>query len=391
MRKTYFILFFFTFLGNLCNAYSQVINKGDVFISQKSVLKFSSPFVNEGVFYNDGTVWFANDFKNHGAYDYLENQENLTIFRAKNALNIQGKPLFLGSVLFDTPYLSLSTDLYISHFADFHKGIVSTSNRSMLFFGPTADSYSNRKSYFTGMVQKENGNQFTYPIGKNNTYTAVIIEEIDSNEFVGVQYQIGKTENLLVSQKKEQSIIQINPDEYWNIDVSNKQSVNIIELPFTSNTDLSIVDINSKYAVLFLDGDQWIPVESILNQSETGLIANIKIGGIYTFGVISSNESTSPEPTPVIDIVVYQGITANNDGANDYLIIENINKYPENKVSVFNRSGQEIFSTQGYDNLSNFWDGTYKGKRLHGTFFYVVQYKDGKGKIKEKTGFIHVK
>jgi gliding motility-associated-like protein len=62
--------------------------------------------------------------------------------------------------------------------------------------------------------------------------------------------------------------------------------------------------------------------------------------------------------------------TPNGDLYNDSWIIENLYLYPNNTVKVFNKWGNEIFSSTGeYDP----WDGTDNGKALPaGVYYYVV-------------------
>ena len=77
-------------------------------------------------------------------------------------------------------------------------------------------------------------------------------------------------------------------------------------------------------------------------------------------------------------------------------MIKNINEYPDNHVSLFNRYGHLIFETEGYVNNVNAWDGrSNKGIRFggdlvpDGTYFYVIEYEDN-GETKLLKGFIEV-
>ncbi len=70
-----------------------------------------------------------------------------------------------------------------------------------------------------------------------------------------------------------------------------------------------------------------------------------------------------------VALVVPKGFTPNNDGDNDVWIIQNIDRYPGNKVKVFNRWGAEVFSKDGYSN-TNAWNGE---NLPTGTYYYVVE------------------
>jgi gliding motility-associated-like protein len=65
-------------------------------------------------------------------------------------------------------------------------------------------------------------------------------------------------------------------------------------------------------------------------------------------------------------------ITPNGDGMNDKWVIGNIESYPDNKVTVFNREGNVVFQKTGY---TNDWEGTFNGKTLpDGAYFYVLKF-----------------
>jgi len=92
-------------------------------------------------------------------------------------------------------------------------------------------------------------------------------------------------------------------------------------------------------------------------------------------------------------ILVHQGVSPNGDGINDFLVIDGILAYPDNKLSVMNRNGALVFETRGYDNTSKVFDGhsNKNGKmQLPGTYFYSLEYTVG-GIIRHKTGYLVLK
>jgi gliding motility-associated-like protein len=92
-------------------------------------------------------------------------------------------------------------------------------------------------------------------------------------------------------------------------------------------------------------------------------------------------------------ILVHQAVSPNGDGINDFLQIENISQYPDNKLSIMNRNGQLIFETKGYDNSSKVFDGhsNRNGQmQLPGTYFYQLDYTVS-GITKHKTGYLVLK
>lgn len=84
--------------------------------------------------------------------------------------------------------------------------------------------------------------------------------------------------------------------------------------------------------------------------------------------------------TPYNDITIYNTFTPNGDANNDIWYIGNIEKFPDNKVEIYNRYGREVFRTKGYENRwdGNCWDGKSFGDELPaGTYFYIIDLGSG--------------
>jgi gliding motility-associated-like protein len=103
----------------------------------------------------------------------------------------------------------------------------------------------------------------------------------------------------------------------------------------------------------------------------------------YTFSASDLNGCVSDivftvEINTNCDVIIYNGFTPNGDGVNDFFVIENIDKYPNNNVHIFNRWGDKVFTTSGYDNTTNNWDGKLNGKPVtSGTYFYLITNNNG--------------
>lgn len=93
------------------------------------------------------------------------------------------------------------------------------------------------------------------------------------------------------------------------------------------------------------------------------------------------------------DIVVYNGLSPNGDGLNEFFKIQYIDILPEtqsNQVIIYNRWGDEVFSVRDYNNDDRTFKGdSNSGKKLPtGTYFYKVVFSSGKKTI---TGFLELK
>jgi gliding motility-associated-like protein len=92
-------------------------------------------------------------------------------------------------------------------------------------------------------------------------------------------------------------------------------------------------------------------------------------------------------------VVVHQGVSPNGDGINDFLVIEGIFNFPDNKLIIMNKNGTIVFESKGYDNTTRVFDGHSNktgAMQTPGTYFYSLDYS-AKGIIKHKTGFIVLK
>jgi len=98
------------------------------------------------------------------------------------------------------------------------------------------------------------------------------------------------------------------------------------------------------------------------------------------------------------DVIVHNAITDNNDGANDYFILEGIERFPNNTVEIYNRWGVLVYETQGYDNSTKVFKGRSEGRVTikeesnlpEGTYFYVLKYTKLNGVGKEKAGYLYI-
>lgn len=90
---------------------------------------------------------------------------------------------------------------------------------------------------------------------------------------------------------------------------------------------------------------------------------------------------------PENDFFIPNGITPNGDGVNDVWEIPYLKNCPNCIVKVFNRWGQQLFSSIGY---AQPWDGTVNGNGLPTADYYYVISLEKKTK-KEYTGTITIK
>ena len=108
---------------------------------------------------------------------------------------------------------------------------------------------------------------------------------------------------------------------------------------------------------------------------------------VFTYQLCNNGgcDTAKVEVTVTCDkIKIFNGFSPNNDGTNDFFVIEGIEKYQNNTVSVYNRWGNEVMKTKGY---KNDWSGKWNNVDLpDGTYFYI--FDDGEGNV--KTGYVQI-
>jgi gliding motility-associated-like protein len=104
------------------------------------------------------------------------------------------------------------------------------------------------------------------------------------------------------------------------------------------------------------------------------------------------------EPTPLmlspLHVFIPDGFSPDGDGINDYFVIPGIERYPDCRLTIFNRWGNEVFSEKAYDNswngqpnMSTFELG--RDKVPQGTYYYILEFN--KDNLKSATGFVVIK
>jgi gliding motility-associated-like protein len=124
---------------------------------------------------------------------------------------------------------------------------------------------------------------------------------------------------------------------------------------------------------------------SNLNDSITNNTIDSLSPGTYNVTVIDAGGLTINQTFSILDgtgicgLIVYSGLTPNNDGHNDLWIIDFIDLYQPNTVLIYNRWGSLVWKGNNYNNRDVVWNGNdQNGKALtDGTYFYVIEVKGG--------------
>lgn len=148
-------------------------------------------------------------------------------------------------------------------------------------------------------------------------------------------------------------------------------------LPFSISKDSVIFYPTLTYDTTELASNQtvYVKFKPTAMGNYTDSITNISIGADSKIISLSGSIVAHHQNTYGNHLDANNIISPNGDGRNDTWVIKNIDQYPNNSVKVMDKSGNVIYSKQGY---TNDWDGTYNnGPLAQGTYYYVVDFGEG--------------
>ncbi|MBT1699905.1 gliding motility-associated C-terminal domain-containing protein [Fulvivirgaceae bacterium PWU4] len=131
-----------------------------------------------------------------------------------------------------------------------------------------------------------------------------------------------------------------------------------------------------------------------------GVMQNTQIAtalpkGSFTLTLTTSQDCKITKDFEILpEILVFNGISQNGDGQNDFFEISCIGDFPNNSVKIFNRAGTLVYQSKGYNNADIVFSGTSNeglslmGRELpEGTYFYIIDKGNGS---KPKTGYLEL-
>ncbi len=150
---------------------------------------------------------------------------------------------------------------------------------------------------------------------------------------------------------------------------------------------LTVIDKDSEnnYTYSFAQGNSGDADAFVIegDKLKTGVVLDYEVQNQYTI-LITASDGQSGDITREFIINVLEsedaffqtGITPNGDGINDTWKIRGMDNCSDCLVEIYNRWGQKIFSSIGYEQE---WDGTYNNEILPaGSYYFVVEYKNGR-------------
>lgn len=177
------------------------------------------------------------------------------------------------------------------------------------------------------------------------------------------------------------------PDQNNNSNPNNVQ--NNDQLPINNNQDKLVQENDVKQTQKNnsnpADKDTMIVKEVIKeNKVDNEELTHEMMDSLYYTMIDSSFINHNNNNGHAYDLVFPNVITPNNDGYNDYFVIKNLEKYPDNTLIVMDRNGKVVYNNSNYNN-------NWSAEGLpDGVYYFYLTYKDTSRYNHMKNGTLYV-
>jgi len=410
MKKS--LLYLTMFLLLTSKVRSQTTNGGLLYVSEATQFSTIERFNNlpAAEFYNDGESFIYHHFNNDGIVDFYQ-ETGSTLFVGNSIQKIGGSHTsYVHHVLFDnnsglSPF-QLSGELDVNGTVDFYQGIVDADNfEGRINFTQTGEHINTSDvSYVDGFVNKMGSTAFIFPIGDGGFYRqSGISSPSTANSYYKSKFYLENSNSMYSHELKSEVIFEINDKEYWKIEKESTLNEDIlITLSWRDvTTPQAMINAAMTNTLIIVRWDEqkniWVNEGGVINLDNQTVTTTVSDFGVFTFGRINE-DIVLP-----CGLVIYNAITPNDNGINDFLLIDQDNNGCASNlhVQIFNRWGVRVFESHNYGvsgevfrGFSN-GRGTISGSNLlpSGTYYYIVNYEYNGGesiKKHKQAGYLYL-
>lgn len=393
--------------------HAQFVNNEQVKVDKGTILSVYMDYDNEASarFINDGEVYVFENWMNNGSVDFSPAENGKTFFVGKQEQQIDGRSVSnFQNITFDnlttlTPF-SLKSTIAVGNNTDFLNGIINAAdfNGKMIFNENAVYSNVGDQSFVDGMVEKIGSVMFEFPVGDDLFYRPALHAGSSLNDDVyTTQYFYQNSDALYPhANKEDDTILVINDQEYWKVTRDNGSDKIILSLSLSEKTTpAAFYNLKTTEEVAIVRWDEraakWINEKGLLSDPISGeaysnlLTGQVNDYGIFTMAIVKKGTPKTGEVT------VYNAISPNGDGINDTFHIEGIDRFPDNKVEIYNRWGVKVYDATSYNESDNMFRGYSDGRTTlkrgdklpTGTYFYILNYNNGTQVI-ERSGYLYI-
>ncbi|AIZ41650.1 gliding motility-associated C-terminal domain-containing protein [Cellulophaga baltica] len=353
-----------------------------VVVSQEQVQNFGALKIHEG-----GSIGFHDNLINNGSFD-----ENVGLagFYSTDDLTISGafRPIFKDAEIVVTNHLNLEVGVGITSNSNFIIGNVITPRNqldiTLEYFNNAFYTGETSQTKVDGYAALSNKQNFIFPTGIANKLRSIELNSNSTNSIAKAAYFYENPNTPSIINKgfntnvKSDILLRISTYEFWDLDSSVPSTVTL-----TWDSDSAISSVVDRIEDLRVVG--WDTSEEIwVDLGNINFTGNTNSGSITSttflpsnYEIITFGESLSRESIQLDNYMV----SPNNDGINDFFVLEAVALSPNNTLEIYNRWGRVVYREDNYKNLfsgkANTSFTVNKNIGLpDGIYFYVVDLKD---------------
>jgi gliding motility-associated-like protein len=380
IRMKLFSFFVFSLLCQKVIAQNFYNNGALISIKANTILSVYDSLVNNGEIINNGNLVMAGAWLNNKTYDAGQGQ--ITFNSSDNQIINHNDQSFTKLIISGGGEKRFLANITITDQFTLTNGILTSANGAKIIFKETAQiTGGSDASHIRGPVYQQGVGDKFFPTGNGSVYLPVELKGIS-----GSSPQIGITDVEITSTilKKSSSLTGISATRYWQID------------KVSGSLDNARIILPARGENVLLSDTQ----KAVVAQAKS-LDSNFENIGQSFFDGTNSNGKITSDKAPTLafvtlataennGLIVYNAVSPNGDGLNEFFRIDNIGKYPSNTVAIFNRWGDKVFEISNYDNDQRVFQGKSDSNKelVSGTYFYLINKNDGSEQV---NGFLSLK
>lgn len=307
--------------------------------------------------HDTGAIGFHENLINNGSFD-----DNLGVagFYNSDDLTISGafRPIFNDIEIIVNNHLYLDVGVGIKNNSNFIIGnVVTPRNLLDINLDYINDSFytgENSATKVDGYAAITNKQDFVFPIGTEFKIRPLELnsDAINTNAKAAYFYESPESPSTFNTsfntESKDLILLRISTFEFWDL---NSEVLSQVKLSWDIDSnigeivnqleDLRVVGWNTELQVWEDLGNTYFNGDF----SSGTLTSNMFVPDTYS--IITFGESLS-SGSVILDNFL---LTANNDGINDFLVIDAVALSPNNKLEIYNRWGRIVYEEKNYKNL----------------------------------------
>ncbi|MEQ8364189.1 MAG: gliding motility-associated C-terminal domain-containing protein [Cyclobacteriaceae bacterium] len=355
-----------------------------VSLASETIVVIPDSLVNKGTLINNGRLSISGAWVNLGTYDPGEGQIN---FNSNLIQTINHNDQSFGKLTISgSGEKEFLANITITSELDLQNSLLKSVDGAKIILLPDAIvNGGSDQSHIVGPVEQQGTGNLLFPIGNGVVYLPVQISGVtDSNVKATMSlHELSSGETLVGAN----DIVALSTLRYWELGLTDG-------LLTGSTLTLPLRDEDA----LLGEDAQLIVTESFSPLGEYQSLGQSGFTGTKSDGRVTSELAPTTTFFTVgvlndeVSITVFNGVSPNDDGLNDYFKLFNIERFPDNKVTIFNRWGDKVFELSGYDDDTRVFKGENNldaSKKLpSGTYFYSINLGNGTPAF---TGYLELK